>query len=477
MIFSWKEAAAFFAALGVVTALIYPSEYFRGQMHRRVGDRSASIAFFEDYLRRNPFHKGATIALAGAFEGAGRPEDGIPLVLDFYRHRRPDPEAAWTVIRLMERCLQRAAAIDFRLEHAADILAAPHPDRRLAESFLYEAYQRAAAEQDDERTMRALQALASTGGDTGGYMDQALRILIARGRFDDALRRLLESAAKAPKDPEPRRALVRLYRLKGDAAAAFAAAQEALALAPDDVGLLSERAQVFVAQKDWAKAEADFERLRALQPKVDVWASELAHCRIQSGRIEAGIALYDQLIAKAPEERERWWPPVYALSGQGLHADAADRLERYLERFPSDEKAFNVLLYERQSAGQASLAIDAMRRRIAGRPRDTRLRRSLVFLLQEEDRTAEALAELKVVAAITPDDPAILPHVAFLQRQSGLTKEAVETLRTHVARFPSDETAAEKLAALLSEMGDKKGAIEVLRATFASPKPPAGAVR
>lgn len=477
MIFNWKEVCAFFAALAVVTYLIYPSEYFRGQMHRRSGNRAASIAFFEDYLRRNPYHKGATYALAAAFEGAGRPEEGVPLVLDFYRHRRPDRDAAWTVIRLLERCLRRAEAIDFRMEHAADILAQRHPDRRLAESVLYEAYQRAAAEQDDERTMRALEALASAGGDSGGYMDQALRILIARGRFEDALRRLRASAAAAPKDPEPRRALVRLFRLKGDTAAAFAAAQEALALVPDDVGLLGERAAVFQARGEWGKAEADFRLLIALQPAVEAWPQELARCHIESGRLAEGIKLYDELIARSPEEKDRWWPPVYALSEKGFHDQAADRLERYLARFPSEEKAFKVLIYERQSAGQTPLAVAAVRRRIQSRPRDPALRRNLVFLLQEEDKAGEALEELQALAALTPDDPAILPQVAFLQRSTGRTPDAIQTLRSHIARFPEDMAATEKLAALLSETGDKKGAIEILRATFAPPLPSGAGVR
>src|SRR5579883_3442221 len=103
MIFRWSQVASFFAALAVVGWLVFPSEYFRGQMHRDEGDRSRSIAFYKNYLSKHPFHKGAVEALAQAYENAGRPQEAADLLVAFYRHRRGDEEAGREVLDLLDR--------------------------------------------------------------------------------------------------------------------------------------------------------------------------------------------------------------------------------------------------------------------------------------------------------------------------------------------------------------------------------------
>ncbi|MBI2362615.1 MAG: hypothetical protein HYV15_04455, partial [Elusimicrobia bacterium] len=317
MIFSWAQVALFFIALSGAGWLLYPSEYFRGQMHRLEGDRSQSIEFFSYYLERHPHHKGATMALAAAYEAAGRPEQGLPVLLSFYRHRRGDFESGQAVLRLYERCALKPQAAEFRWELIGDLQKMPHPDRRQIEAMLYEAYQRASAAQDDEGTLRALGALAALGGKDSGYRDQVLRLYLARGRFDKALAMLRENLLKEPKNAELRRAVIRLYRLSKLEAEALAEAAAALEALPGNAALLGDRASLLIDSKRWAEAEADLKLLMARQPKEPAWPREFARCLIEQGRVEDGARILDRLVREDPADRERWMSLVYAYSDRG----------------------------------------------------------------------------------------------------------------------------------------------------------------
>ncbi|MBI3298167.1 MAG: tetratricopeptide repeat protein [Elusimicrobia bacterium] len=474
MIFSWLQVVFFLAAMTAGAWLLYPDEYTRGKMYRDEGDRSESIKLYRSYLARHPGHKGATLGLAASCEAAGVPEEAIEPLLEFYRLRRGDLEAARAAITLLERSQQLARAEDFRWELIEDLRVQPPAGRKRLEEVLYEALQRAVASQDDERALRAMAILAAQSEDGPSYREQMIRLLLSRRLLERALAVLREDLRAAPKNVDLRRTVSRVHRARGDAAAALREVETGLVLLPRNPGLIAERADIHLDAKRWDKAEPDLRLLMKLEPQEEGWTRELARVLIERGRFEEGVAVYDALLAKDPADRRRWWDLVYVYSDRRRHEEAAARLERLLARFPGDLEALDALVSERQAAGRVDLAITLLQRRAKTAPRDAERRATLAALLIEEERLAEAVVQVEAVLALAPDDPKTWLEAATLRETLNDHRGAASLYERYLERFPDDSKSLEKLAGLYVELGERRKAIELLRGYF-RPPPRAGA--
>ena len=468
MIFSWLQVCSFFAVMALTGWLVYPSEYFRGQMQREEGDRSHAIRFFTLYLAKHPYHKGATTSLTEAYEAAGRPEEAVEPLLAFYRHRRGDADTGFAVIALLERTGKQERAAAFRWELFRDLSDKPDAPRKRLETLAYTAYQRAAAAQDDAETTRALIALTEVSGEGSGYHGELLRLLLARGEFDKALRLLRDAVKQDPRADDPRRALARIMRLRGDVAGSLQELQAGLAAVPDSLGLRSDRAALNLSQKRWAQAEEDLLILMKRQPNEASWPREIARCLMEQGRIPEAVRLYEGLIQKAPDDRSRWWTVVYAYADRKMHPQAIAVLDRFLRRFPDDTQGIDMMVYQAELSGQFERAIAVLQRRAAAAPGDTARARSLANLLTQEDRTQEAAAVYERLVAKEPEDQDLWRTLAYIYERERDYKKAAGVLERYRERYPEDLKALDELAYDYQAMGEKGKVIELMRGHFHS---------
>lgn len=466
MIFSNREAAAFFAVLLLAGWALYPSEYTRGLMHREQGNRARAVEFFRDYLRRHPYHKGATLALANAYEEAGRPEEAIGPMLAFYRHRRGDAETGRAILALLARVGQAKRLAEFRWELFEDAKALPAPPRRFLEELMYKAFQEAAAAQDDKATFRALRALAELTGEGGGYQDEMLRLLMQRRQLDAAVRLLRDASRRQPSNVELRRTLSRVFRLMGDDESALAELQAATAIAPGDASLVNDRYAIFKEGKRWKEAEAELRRLIRLEPRELGWSHELAQVLFEDKRPEEALRVFEALVVRKPGERERWWTLIYALSDRGYQDRAIERTEAFLRRFPWDPEGENMLIYLLQSTGRLDRATDLLKARVAAAPRDPARRAALGSMLLEQERLAEAAEQYRVLTELQPSERENWLLLASVYQTLGDAPAAVALLERYRLRFADDAAMIELLASLYLEQGDRPKAIELLKSTF-----------
>jgi tetratricopeptide (TPR) repeat protein len=467
MIFSFREISAFFAALLALGWFLYPDEYTRGLMHRQEGDRSAAIAFFRGYLKEHPFHKGATIALAEAYEGAGRPEEGVGPLLELYRSRRGDLDTGRALLGLYDRAGLVEDGRKFFWELVDDAMKLPAATaRKPLEEMLYRSFQRAASSQDDEASLRALAALAQISTESEGYRGEILRLLLARGKLDSAVSILENAAAKAKEPFEIRRTLAQIHRLRKDPKSAARELDALLMARPDDTSVLGDLASLHMEQKDWKEAEKDLRRLVALEPKQTNWHRDLGQCLAQSGRGAEALKLYEELLAQDPSDKERWWTVIYLYADRKDHEKAIAKLESFLKNFPGDAAAFDMIVYQQQQMGDLDAAIATLRRRVAQAPQDAKARKALAQLLFEDERSAEALPHFKALLSLEPDDRENWRNVAYLQASLGDKKAACETLEDYLKRFPDDAKARDQLAETYVALGQRDRAIELLRGFF-----------
>lgn len=464
-ILSRREVAGFLLALLAMGWLLYPSEYTRGLMHREQGDRSHAIAFFTDYLKRHPYHKGATLALASAYEAAGRPEDAIPLVTDFYRHRRGDLQTGQLLLGLLERADRLAEAARFRWELVEDLRALPKPPEAELAQLLYGAFQEAASRQDDDGTLKALTALAeiSTASDAGGYRGEMLRLLMARRKLGAAVGMLREAARKDPGNVDLRRTLARVLLLDGRADEALRELEAALKLKPGDVGIVVDRAEIYARQKRWDLAENEYRRLMTIQPHEAAWPRELGRSLIQRGRFREGIKYYELLANRDPGDREAAMAVVYAYADRGDHAAAARKLEQRLRAHPDDDEAFDLMIFEYQSAGMPDRALAALAKRVSARPDDAARRLALAQLLVDDERYDEAEVQYQALVKLRPSEKNHWIMLAFIEQTQHRYGEAAATLQDYLARNPKDGQAVEALAGVYLQLGQREKAIGVLR--------------
>lgn len=468
MIFTWTETVSFFAAVLLAGWLIFPNRYFQGLMQRQEGDRSVSIAFFKDYLDENPSHKGAVRALASVFESVGRPEEALEVELAFYRKRRGDRETGKRVLELLERSASPERVRAFRWELLDDIRRRPG-EKRGVEELAYQAYQDAAAAQDDPGVSRALGILESAAAQPKGYQAEALRHFIVRRDFTGALRLLEKAASQAPSDPETRRLIVRVHRMNHDPKAALRALELGLKAVPEDPGLLADRAAVHGSLGLWDAAAEDFVLLGKLQPSEETWVKDLGYALLQAGRLEEGVKVYQGLLDKAPGEAARWRPILYAYADRRMHAEASRWAERFLERFPDDESGIDLGVYQSELLGRPDKAIEILARRAARRPSDTRRGRSLASLLTQEERLGEAALVYERLLARESEDKALWMNLAYLHSSTGAYSEAASVLERFVEKFPDDSKGYDELASIYLSMGERKKAISLLKTYFKAP--------
>ncbi|PCI38891.1 MAG: hypothetical protein COB53_04095 [Elusimicrobia bacterium] len=470
MIFSRLEVVLYVLGMIAGAWVLYPSEYTRGLMMRREGDRSEAIAFFTGYLKRNPHHKGATLALAEAYEEAGRPEEGVNPLESFYMHRRGDLEAGRQLLALMKRSGMRSEAIEFRWRLLHDLEQKPlRPTRELIRLYT-NAYQDASTRQDHASAKRALLRLAEVAFDDEVHRENLVRLLLMRGELKVALKFLGEKLLEHPKDVDLRRLVARIHRHERRRPAAIEILTAGIVLLPRSVPLLSDRATLFTEIPKWESAAADFKRLSGLQPQRDGWLQELGMSYLKAGRFTDGIDVLNAFLARNALDKKRWWTVIYALDEAKRRDRAAAKLEAFLRQFPQDREGFEMLAYEYHELGRIDAEIRTLQRRVRSAPRDFSSRKALVQLLMQEERYQTCVSHYTVLIALRPQDPELRMLLGYLHILRGDRKAAAVVFEEQLVRFPGDKRAMDKLVWALVKLGQRDKAISILSTHFGAGK-------
>ncbi len=462
MIFTRLEVLLYLLGMIVGAWVLYPSEYTRGLMLRKQGDRSESIAFFGDYLRRNPHHKGATLALAEAFEDAGRPEEAVLPLESFYMHRRGDLETGRELLALMKRTGLQARAAQFRWRLSHDLEQKPLRPTRALITLYTDAYQDATSRQDYESAKRALLRLAEISGENEAHRENLVRLLLARGELKVALKFLNEKLSEAPRDFDSRRLVARIHRYQGNRLKAVSVLEAGIQLDPRSVALLSDRATLYSEIPNWERAVADFRTLSKLQPRRDSWLQELGLALLKLGQFKEGIEVLNSYLARAPNVKKRWWNVIYALDDAKRRDRAAAKLEGYIRNFPDDREGYEMLAFEYHELARTDAEIKTLQKRVRRAPRDFKNRKGLVELLMQEERYDECVSHYNVLIAQRPNDPKLRMSLGYLHGLRGDREAAVVVFEDQVKRFPNDKRAIDKLVWALNKIGRRDKAIQVL---------------
>jgi tetratricopeptide (TPR) repeat protein len=313
----------------------------------------------------------------------------------------------------------------------AELLETPDFEAVLASmGMIQELMQRQMYETATEECYRAL-ALAPA------YLPlhmQLADILVAQGRFDDAITKYT--------------AVAQTYAMRGEIKQTMGIYRRVLNFAPMDVSARGKLIQLLVNSGEIHQALEEY--------------ISMADAHYRMAQLDLAIDAYNQALQLVPRaaSKDEWEIRILRLLGdvymQSVDWAKARRVyQRIVQLAPADNEArrylidlsfklgdaaaalaqIDALVTHYRAGGSSAEALALLRDLAEARPRDAEVRRRLAQAYLEQDRRAEAIAELNVVGE--------------LQLDAANYREAAETVR-QLARLEPDK--AEQYQMLLNQI-------------------------
>ncbi len=234
-----------------------------------------------------------------------------------------------------------------------------------------------------------------------------VRILHARGRFDEAERHLETALARDPQDALMHAYRGAILRARGDSAAAVPHYRTAIRLAPDVGELHNELGMALAEVGEYVAAEAALRRALELRPDLPQIHNNLGGVLKELGRYDEAIACYRAALDRAPRYLEALGNLGVVLQLAGDLDAATGCYRRVLAEKPDDALAWTHLGTALAAKGRLTEAVAAHERALALEPGLAEAHNNLGIALKDQGRLGEAAAAYRRALALRPDDPRI----------------------------------------------------------------------
>jgi putative PEP-CTERM system TPR-repeat lipoprotein len=315
--------------------------------------------------------------------------------------------------------------------------------------------------------------------------------------FDKALTAAQQYEKKRAKDPLPVTLQGLAYLGKGDAAAAKAAFERALTIAPGDPGASLNLAQDALQAGNLDKARAYYQDVLRKHPdhldslmllaalerragrgnEARHWLEQAAKAhpeepmpRLELARLELdfGDPGHALTLLNGLPESVRKQPLSLVLVGQtrlamGDTANAIGSFKQLVALTPRSPQAHYLLSEAYAEAGDIANHDVALRQALQLDPGFLPARITLVRSLVLRKKVGEAQARLKELRDQYPKRPEILALDGWVKLHTGQARAAVETYRAALAQTPSSSWNMD-LSRALWQVGDKDAAVKNLQA-------------
>lgn len=370
--------------------------YRLGRLHLDAGELRAAQARFTAALDAAPDHIEARAALAEVHGRAGRADLARATLAEAFDRSGEDPDVGQRLFALFLRQGDRAAALE--------LLAAIDGPRRLPETRLHLGYLHLQIRATEPALAIAAALLDERPTDHAARLLRVRALTAARQR-DDAVLAALEVPASAVEYVDARALAAELYAATGRLAEGRRVVDEALAVVPDAVPLLTASASLLEQAGDRAAARAALTELAVRRPHDPDVAYARAALEDRAGDPARAVALMEEILVDDPAS-------VVALNFVGyLLADRALDLAR---------------------------AETVLSRALVLRPDDGYVLDSWGWLLHRHGRHDEAHAVLVTADRLAPDEAEILYHLGEAELALGNAARAEAAFRRALALDPDD---------------------------------------
>jgi tetratricopeptide (TPR) repeat protein len=292
-------------------------------------------------------------------------------------------------------------------------------------------------------------------------------MLLNDKKVDDAFT-LLETATKSnTTNLQLQLALAKVARLKGDQGAAQSAYLAAEKIAPKDVDIQANLGEL-------ANARGDYPALAAIANKTIAIRPDIAQAYLWRGMAESSEKQYDRAEAdfQTALTKDANNPSAYQELGelrlrQGKNAEGVAMLEKSLDKNPNMVVALRDIVEVDLVAKQPEKAITRIQQQIAKSPKNPAFYALLggVQLATKDFNGARDNAK-KAMDMNPADEGAVRTYTSALANTGG-TDVAIQTWQTWAAAHPKDGFAASMLGGLYEQKGDQAKAIEQYKKSLA----------
>ena len=289
--------------------------------------------------------------------------------------------------------------------------------------------------------------------------------LFQTGRQPQAIQEFERLYKKDPEDRQARTRLIAAYNGANRRADAQKLLANVLKKNPKDLDALLQRGELLLADKQYARAEADFSQVQHLLPS----SPEIHYLQAKLNQARGNVLLYRQELGDALRLNPALMSVRLELVQSFLQANDGKTALDLLNEAPEAQKQLPPFIEARNWAFWALGNLPAMR---AGIDHGLGLQRTTQLLIQDglyKLRTGDAAGARKVLEEALQIDPSDLLALRALNQSYRILKEnplAVTKVKEYAARAPKSADVQEFLGELLSSSGDAAGA----RAAFMAAK-------
>jgi len=159
------------------------------------------------------------------------------------------------------------------------------------------------------------------------------------GRSEEARQQIRRLLRRAPNEPSVHSVAAYVYRVSGQYERAIAAWDTLLKISPTDIVYASSnRARIFIYQRDYDKAEAELAKGLAFEPNHPLLRTYVAVVDYYRGQIEKATMVMEDILAKNPDLHSQKIFLAYCYLARGEHVRAFELIDdRVLEIARADQ--------------------------------------------------------------------------------------------------------------------------------------------
>jgi tetratricopeptide (TPR) repeat protein len=285
-------------------------------------------------------------------------------------------------------------------------------------------------------------------------------MLLNASKVDEAYTLLQNAAKNSPDNLQLQLALAKVARLKGDAVATQAAYQAAERLAPRDIDIHANLAELASERHDYAALAEIGNKAIELRP-------DLAQAYLWRGMAEANEKQFDKAeadfqtaLTKDPNN-----PSTYQELGElrlreGKNAEGLTMLEKSLDKNPNMLQALREIVEVDLVAKQPDKAVARVQQQIAKSPKNPAFYGLLASVqLATKDFNGARDNAKKAMDMNPADEAAVRTYTTALSNTGGIDT-AIQTWQTWANAHPKDGFAYTMLGGLSEQKGDQAKAID-----------------
>jgi tetratricopeptide (TPR) repeat protein len=236
---------------------------------------------------------------------------------------------------------------------------------------------------------------------------------------------------------------------QGRTAQARARVDSYVARLPDNPALLVMAARLYIADRDYLRAEDALQRVVQRQPENLTAYTLLGQLYMSQNKLDAARARFEEIAKRQPASVGADVVVAMILQAQDKPQEAQKRYERILERDPEAAAAANNLAWLYAQAGveldrALKLAQTAYRRL----PEDAQVRHTLGWVYYKQHLPALAISHFAYSVEKDPANPMYHYHLGLAYLESGERNKARAALQRALDVSPGFPQASEARAAL-----------------------------